>query len=62
MPLQDKTVFIKDPQPDMTIRQKNMHLSAKLGTAPNVKRKIVQIERIEIGGTGWRIHYRTGTP
>ena len=60
MPLQDKKAFIKDPKPNMTQREKNMHLSAKLGTAPNVTRKIFRVERIEIGGTGWYVHYRTG--
>jgi len=62
MPLEEKKVFIKDPDLDMTMEQKNKHLSAKLAVAPNLKRKIVRIERIEIGGSGWRIHYRTGSP
>ena len=62
MPLKDNTAFVKDERPKMTTREKNMQLSAKLATSPNVKRKIISIERIEIGGSGWRIHYRTGTP
>ena len=62
MPLQEKQSFLKDPRPDMTIREKNEFLSAKLAVTPNVKRKIVRIERIEIGATGWRVVYRTGTP
>ncbi|MEM1450801.1 MAG: hypothetical protein AAF957_25335 [Planctomycetota bacterium] len=62
MPLQEKTSFLKDPRTDMTIQEKNEFLSAKLATTPNVKRKIVRIERIEIGATGWRVVYRTGTP
>lgn len=62
MSLKDNTRFVKDKRPNMTIREKNMQLSATLATAPHVKRKIISIERIEIGGSGWRIHYRTGTP
>jgi hypothetical protein len=62
MPLQEKKVFIKDTSTNMSIEQKNKHLSAKLAVAPNLKRKIVRIERIEIGGSGWWIHYRTGSP
>ena len=50
-----------DPDPDMTIEQKNKHLSAKLALTPNSKRKIVRIKRIEIGAQGWQIHYRTGS-
>ena len=55
MPLQEKDVFIKDPKPDMTTREKNLFLSGKLAVAPLVTRKIVLIERIEIGGHGWWI-------
>lgn len=62
MPLQDNTAFVKDERPNMTTREKNMQLSAKLAAAPHVKRKITTIKRIEIGGSGWRILYRTGTP
>ena len=62
MPLQEKKAFIADPKPNMTIAEKNRHLSAKLAVGPQLKRKIVQIERIEIGGSGWWIHYRTGNP
>jgi len=61
MTLQERKVFIKDPKEDMTTREKNMHLSAKLAVGPNANRKIVRIERIEIGGSGWWIHYRTGS-
>ncbi len=60
MPLKEREVFIPDPEPDMTIEEKNMHLSAKLAIAPNSKRKIVGIERIEIGAQGWWINYRIG--
>ena len=62
MPLEEKKAFIRDPNLNMTMEQKNKHLSAKLAVAPNLKRKIVRIERIEIGGSGWQIHYRTGSP
>jgi len=62
MPLKDQSAFIKDERPNMTIREKNEQLSVTLATSPNVKRKIIKIERIEIGGSGWRIHYRTGKP
>jgi hypothetical protein len=61
MPLQEKKAFIKDPQENMTTTEKNMHLSAKLAVGPNANRKIVRIERIEIGASGWWIHYRTGS-
>lgn len=43
MPLQDKKTFIVDPRADMTIRDKNLHLSAKLAIAPLANRKIVRI-------------------
>lgn len=56
MPEQE-SVFIKDPSPNMTNEEKNMHLSAKLANAPHVKRKIVRIERIENGTSGWIIFY-----
>jgi hypothetical protein len=62
MPLQEKKAFIKDPKADMTAREKNEYLSAKLAIAPHVKRKIVRIERIENGALGWRVYYRTGSP
>lgn len=62
MPLKDNVAFIKDKKANMTIREKNMQLSAALATSPNVKRKVTSVERIEIGGSGWRVHYRTGTP
>ena len=62
MPLQEKKVFIKDTSTNMSVEQKNKFLSAKLAVAPNLKRKIIRIERIEIGGSGWWIHYRTGSP
>jgi hypothetical protein len=55
MPLEEKKVFIKDPDLDMTMEQKNKHLSAKLAVAPNLKRKIFLIER---ESSGWGIHYR----
>ena len=62
MPLAEQSTFIPDAKPDMTFREKNQQLSAELSLAPNVTRKIVTIDRIEIGGTGWRITYRVGTP
>ena len=61
MPLQERKAFVKDPKENMTITEKNMHLSDKLAVAPHANRKIVRIERIEIGGSGWWIHYRTGS-
>jgi hypothetical protein len=61
MPLVERKVFIKDPKTNMSIRDKNTHLSAKLAVAPHAKRKIVRIERVEIGGSGWYIYYRSGT-
>ncbi len=62
MPLQENRSFIKDKKANMSIREKNMHLSAKLSRGLNANRKIVRIERIEIGASGWWVHYRTGTP
>jgi hypothetical protein len=62
MPLQEKKAFLEDPEPDMSIRDKNMFLSAKLAVAPYRNMKIVKIQRLEIGATGWWIHYRTGKP
>ena len=62
MPLEERKVFIEDEKPDMSFEDKNMQLSAELAISPNVKRKIVRIERIEIGASGWWIYYRTGTP
>jgi hypothetical protein len=62
MPLQEKRDFIKDNKQNMSVREKNMRLSAKLATAPNVTRKIARIERVEIGASGWWIYYRTGSP
>ena len=62
MPLEERRAFIKDPRPNMTTREKNLHLSAKLAVAPHAKRKIVSIQRIEIGASGWWILYRTGSP
>ncbi len=61
MPLVNKKSFIPDPKPDMTPREKNLHLSARLAVAPHAPRKIVSIQRIEIGGSGWWVHYRTGS-
>jgi hypothetical protein len=62
MPLEERKVFIEDEKPDMSFEDKNMQLSAELAISPNAKRKIVRIERIEIGASGWWIYYRTGTP
>jgi hypothetical protein len=57
---EEKNVFIQDPRENMTTREKNMHLSAKLAVAPNANRKIERIDRIENGGSGWQIYYHTG--
>lgn len=62
MPLEEKKIFVKDPAQDMDIRDKNLHLAAKLSVAPLVTKKIVRIERIEIGASGWWVRYRVGTP
>lgn len=61
MPLREQKAFIHDPNPNMAMKEKNMHLSAKLAVAPYVNMKIVRIERIEIGASGWWIHHRTGS-
>ena len=62
MALEEKKTFIEDDKPNMTFEEKNLQLSAELAVAPNVKRKIVQIDRIEIGASGWWITYRVGSP
>jgi hypothetical protein len=62
MALQENKRFLKDPKPNMSIADKNMYLSAKLAVAPFRKLKIVKIQRIEIGATGWWIYHRTGKP
>lgn len=62
MPLDERNTFIWDDRSDMTFEEKNLQLSAELGLSPNSKRKIVRIDRIEIGGAGWRITYRVGAP
>lgn len=58
MQLKEDDIFIPDQRPDMTYEEKNSQLSADLAVAANRKRKIVRIERIEIGATGWQIIYR----
>jgi hypothetical protein len=62
MPLGEQKAFIEDKDPNMTYKQKNTQLAAALSSAPNWARKIVQIDRIEIGASGWWITYRVGTP
>ena len=61
MPLQEKKSFIKDTKPNMTPKEKNKLLSTELARSPNGTRKIVRIERIEIGASGWYVYYRTGS-
>lgn len=58
MRFREDETFIPDQRPDMTYEEKNSQLSADLAVAPNRKRKIVRIERIEIGASGWLITYR----
>lgn len=62
MPLEERKSFIEDEKSDMTYEEKNLQLSAVLSIAPNSKRKIVRIERIEIAAAGWWITYRVGSP
>lgn len=62
MALEEKKAFINDPEADMSTREKNEFLSAKLNLAPHVNRKISSIQRVEIGASGWWIFYRTGSP
>jgi hypothetical protein len=62
MPLEERKVFIEDQKADMSFEDKNLQLSSELAIPPNSRRKIVRIERIEIGASGWWISYRTGTP
>jgi len=62
MALSERKTFLPDPEPGMSVTEKNLFLSAKLAVGPFVSRNIFKIERIEIGGKGWMVHYRTGTP
>ena len=62
MTLEEKKTFIEDPKPNMTTEEKNGHLSYMLGLAPHHARNIFRIERVEIGASGWWIHYRTESP
>lgn len=62
MPLEERRVFIEDDRPNMSFEEKNLQLSAELAIPPNAKRKLVRIERIEIGASGWWIYHRIGTP
>ena len=62
MPVQESKNFIEDPRPNMTTEEKNMHLSYMLRVVPHARQSIFRIERVEIGATGWWIHYRTGAP
>ena len=62
MPLKEERVFVQDNASSMTIEDKNLQLSAFLATAPNRKRKIYRIDRVEVGASGWWICFRTGSP
>ena len=62
MPLDEQKAFIEDTDPDMSFEDKNLQLSAVLAITPNSRRKIVTIDRIEIGASGWWITYRVGKP
>ena len=46
----------------MAFEKKNRQLSGELAVAPNSKRNIVRIDRIEIGASGWWITDRVGSP
>ena len=46
----------------MTYEEKNQQLLSGIGDYSNSKRKIVRIDRIEIGASGWWITYRVGSP
>jgi hypothetical protein len=60
MPLDEKRAFIEDTKLDLSFEDKNLQLSAVLSVAPNSRRKIVRIDRIEVGASGWWITYRVG--
>ncbi len=62
MAVQERKTFIDDLKPNMTREEKNMQLSDELRVARHARRNIVRIERVEIGASGWWIHYRTGSP
>ena len=62
MPLQEQKTFVKDSRDDLTVRERNEELGARLIVAPLVTKKIFRIDRVEIGAKGWYVHYRTGTP
>lgn len=61
MPLDEQKTFIEDDQEDMSYKDKNQRLADALSKAPIWTKKIVQIDRIEIGANGWWITYRVGT-
>ncbi|MBX3372889.1 MAG: hypothetical protein KF817_03580 [Phycisphaeraceae bacterium] len=61
MPLQEQTGYIKDSRPDLTTREKNAELGARLQIAPWNGRDIVSIHRLEIRVRGWEVRYRTGS-
>ena len=59
MSLEEKKTFVEDPTPNMTNEEKKRHLSYMLGVTPHDEQNIFRIERVEIGASGWLIHYRT---
>lgn len=58
MRFMEKKVFIEDPRENMSTEEKNQMLSTELRVHPHDKRNIFRIERVEIGASGWLIHYR----
>ncbi len=61
MTVQEEKTFIEDPKPNMTREEKNKYLGYKLREIPYCTQNIMRIERVEIGGAGWVIHYRTAS-
>lgn len=50
----EQIIFIPDKKPGMSVRDRNMQLSAELATAPLVNCCILKIVRL---ATGWEIMY-----
>jgi hypothetical protein len=57
MPLQKD--FLKDEPQDASTEAKNTILSQTLASAPYLQKRIVLIERVEEGETGWSIYFHS---
>jgi hypothetical protein len=62
MTVREDNIFVEDPKPNMIREEKNKHIGYKLRSTPYCFENIICIERVEIGASGWWIHYRTASP